>query len=75
MSKIDKRDKLKQKPFNYIVTKANKIIIYYENRQIMTLNEKNSVRLQKRINGKSGFDVQLELAKITGNFKHGNERK
>lgn len=75
MSKIDKRDRLKEKPFTYMVTKANKIIIYYENRQIMILNEKESIRLQKGLNNKSEFDVQLKLAKVTGNFKRGNERR
>ncbi len=75
MSKIDNRNRLKENPFDYKVTKANKIIIYYENRQIMMLSEKDSIRLQKRMNNKSEFDIQLELAKVTGNFKHGNERR
>ncbi len=34
----------------------------------------NSVKLQSKLLYKSDRQVQLILAKITGNFKHGNER-
>lgn len=74
MSHIDKNDRLKENPFSYHVTKASKAIIFYEGRQIKTLNEKETARLFSRIHNKSDFDVQLELAKVTGNFKRGNER-
>lgn len=75
MSNIDNRGRLQENPFSYKMTKANKIIIFYENRQIMILSEASSMRLHKRMNGKSDFDIQMELAKVTGNFKRGNERK
>lgn len=39
----------------------------------MMLNEKETTRLKKKIEGKSEFEMQLALAKVTGNFKHGNE--
>lgn len=74
MSEIDKRDRLRENPFSYRVTKANKTLIYYKNRIIKTLNEKETKRLMDKINGVDDFEVQLSLAKITGNFKHGNER-
>lgn len=75
MSNIDNNDRLKENPFSYRVTKAEKTLIYYEGRQIMMLNEKETKKLSNRIAGKSEFEVQLALAKVTGNFKHGNERK
>ncbi|WP_432666188.1 hypothetical protein R9X47_07670 [Wukongibacter baidiensis] len=75
MTEIDKRDKLRENPFSYKITKANKTLIYYENRMIKTLNEKETKRLIKKIDGLSQFEVQLALAKITGNFKRGNERQ
>lgn len=75
MSNIDKHDRLKENPFSYMMTKAQKAIIYYEGRQIMMLGEKESMKLSSRLNGKLDFDIQMELAKVTGNFKHGNERK
>lgn len=74
MSDIDKRDRLKENPFSYKVTKGNKTLIYYENRMIKTLNEKETKKLIEKINGLDGFEIQLALAKITGNFKRGNER-
>ncbi len=74
MTEIDKRDRLKETPFSYKVTKANKTLIYFENRMIKTLKEKETKRLIKKINGLSTFEVQLVLAKITRNFKRGNER-
>lgn len=74
MNKIDKRNLLKENPFNHKFTKSGKTIIYYNGRQIMMLSEKDSLKLKKRVEGKSEFEIQLALAKVTGNFKHGNER-
>jgi len=71
---IDQRDKLKDNPFDYQVMKNKKIRIFWENREIMILNEKDSTKLLRKIEGKAEFEVQLALAKVTGNFKHGNER-
>lgn len=75
MSNIDNHDRLKESPFSYKVTKSFKTFIYYEGRQIKILNEKDTNRLLTRVQNKSEFDIQLELAKITGNFKHGNEKR
>lgn len=74
MSKTDMRDRLKELPFDYSVTKARKVMITFKNKQIMTLNEKESEKLMRKLENKSEFDVQLYLAKVTGNFKHGNEK-
>lgn len=73
MSKTDKRNKLKDNPFDYKIMKSQKTLIYYKNRQIMMLSEKDTKKLLQRINNKSEFEIQLALAKVTGNFKHGNE--
>jgi hypothetical protein len=74
MNKVDKRDRLKENPFSYKLTKANKTFIYYENRRIKILNEKETKNFISKISGKDDFQIQLVLAKMTGNFKHGNER-
>lgn len=71
---IDKRDRLKENPFSYKITKSNKTLIYYENRRIQILTEKETKKFISKIKGKDAFEIQLVLAKITGNFKHGNER-
>lgn len=74
MATIDQRDRLKENPFDYNVTKANKMMIYFEQKHIMTLNEKETLKIMRKLDGASAFDQQLILAKVTGNFKHGNER-
>lgn len=74
LSNIDKHDRLKENPFSYTNTKSMKTILYYEGKQIMILSEKDSKKLQSRIEGKSEFEIQMALAKVTGNFKRGNER-
>lgn len=75
MGNIDNRDRLKENPFSYKMTKALKTIIFYEGKQIKILSEKETKKLSARIQNKSEFDIQLELAKITGNFKRGNEKQ
>lgn len=74
MSGIDTRDRLKENPFNYKVTKANKTIIYFRNRRIKTLSEKKTKKFISKINELDDFGIQLTLAKLTGNFKRGNEK-
>jgi len=71
---IDERDRLKENPFDYKLTKAGKMMIFYEHRQIMMLSEKQAGKLNRKLDGAGDFDKQLLLAKATGHFKHGNER-
>jgi hypothetical protein len=76
MSDIDKRDRLKEEPFSYLITKKGTVIIYYEDKQIKIIKDREAERLIERIK-KAEDDstkVQLLLAKITGNFKRGNEK-
>ena len=75
MESIDRRGRLLNQPFSYQVTKANKIRIFYEQREIMILSEKETAVFLPRIEGKSEQEIQLALAKVTGHFKHGNERE
>jgi len=70
MSKVDKRDRLKNNPFDYHTNHQNKTRITYLGKHIMTLGDKESYKLQKKVLGKNDFEVQLVLAKITGHFKH-----
>lgn len=71
---IDKRNKLSLEPFSYQTTKEGKLFIFYNNLQIMTLKTEKAAALMGKIEGKDSKTVQLALAKITGHFKHGNER-
>ncbi|WP_057914605.1 hypothetical protein [Peribacillus muralis] len=76
MSEIDKRNKLMEELFTYILTKKATIIIYFNNKQIKVVKEIEAERLIKRLKDVENniLEVQLLLAKITGNFKHGNEK-
>ncbi|MFJ7754363.1 hypothetical protein ACQKGI_18280 [Peribacillus muralis] len=76
MGEMDKRNKLMEEPFTYIVTKKATIIIYFHNKQIKVVKDKEAERLLKKIKDVENniLEVQLLLAKITGNFKHGNEK-
>ena len=70
---IDKHDVLKESPFSYRVSKE-KILIYYNDKNIMVVSGKRAAKLLPQLEDVDEFDEQLVLAKITGNFKRGNER-
>lgn len=71
----DQRDILKEKqPFNYRLIKNDKVQITYNNRLIKTLSGREASKFQSLLRSGSDYDLQLFMAKITGQFKHGNER-
>ncbi len=74
MSETDKRNRFEEDIFSYQVNKEGKIFIYWQNRQIMILKEAKARKLLAQLEGADRRQVQLLLAKITGHFKHGNER-
>ncbi|MFF2755135.1 hypothetical protein ACFVR1_15460 [Psychrobacillus sp. NPDC058041] len=76
MDNIDKRNKLDDSPFSYKMTKDNSVFLGYYGKQVKILKGKETEKFLKRINdAKDEKEEQLILAKITGNFKRGNERK
>ena len=75
MNNIDKRNRLDQSPFSYKVTKNNTVLIYYNGKQVKLVKGKDAEKILEKINTAEDLKaVQLILAKITGNFKRGNER-
>ena len=74
MGNIDKRDKLKEERFSYRISKDNKVFISWDGKQIMILKGKESDKFQAKIGGADALEAQLIMAKVTGNFKHGNEK-
>ena len=75
VSEIDKRNRLREEPFTYQITKKGTVIIYFEGKQIKIVKDGKAAQLIEKLNtAENVMDVQLLLAKITGNFKHGNER-
>jgi hypothetical protein len=75
MNKVDKRNKLDEEPFSYKVSKDNKVFIFWYDKQVMILKGKESEKFLSRIQNANSKEAQLILAKVTGNFKHGNERR
>lgn len=76
MSEIDKRGKLSEEPFTYQTTKKGTVVIYFNGKQIKIIKDSEAENLLRKIKEVEGnvTEVQLLLAKITGNFKRGNER-
>lgn len=76
MTNIDKRNRLGDEPFNYRVTKDNTVFLEYNGRQVKVLKGTEAEKFLKRICvADNTTEEQLIMAKITGNFKRGNERK
>jgi len=71
---IDKRNRLDEEIFSYQIAKSGKVFISWNGRQVTVLSEKRAEDFIKRISKAEGKEAQLIMAKITGNFKHGNEK-
>lgn len=72
----DKRNILREEePFDYKLLKDNKAHVYYRHKRIKLLTGKDYQKLVKCIESGGAYEIQLFLAKITGNFKRGNEKK
>ncbi|TQR19856.1 hypothetical protein [Psychrobacillus vulpis] len=76
MDNIDKRKRLEDNPFSYQITKNKTVFLEYHGKQIKILKGKDAEKFLERIEeAENEKEVQLILAKITGNFKRGNERR
>ncbi|MBJ8103684.1 MULTISPECIES: hypothetical protein [Bacillus cereus group] len=75
MKKTDKRNRLDDMMFHYRVTKNDTVLIEYYGKQIMFLKGNEADKFSNKINrANNEKEKQLIMAKITGNFKRGNER-
>ena len=71
---IDKRGILDEEIFTYRISKDSKVFISYEGKQVTILSGKKAEKFIFEIDGAIGKDAQLIMAKVTGNFKRGNEK-
>lgn len=74
MNEVDRRDRLTERPFSYRVTRDNRIFIYWRGKQVRVLKGENSQEFLADVDGVDILEAQLVMAKITGNFKRGNEK-
>jgi hypothetical protein len=75
MVNADKRNRLKDAPFSYRVSKNNTVFLDYYGKQVKILKGKEAEKFLEKLNGVTDtHESQLIMAKATGNFKRGNER-
>lgn len=74
MSEIDKRNRFAEEVFTYNATKSGKVLIYWYGKLVMTLKGEKAQKFLRQVEGLDDREAQLVMAKVTGNFKHGNER-
>ena len=74
---VDKRGKLDEAFFSYRATKDGRVMLYWYEKHVKTLAGDAAQKFLTAIDGldESDKEAQLLMAKATGNFKHGNERK
>ncbi|MGM0829306.1 MAG: hypothetical protein ACQEWF_17715 [Bacillota bacterium] len=76
MDNTDKRNRLDEAPFQYRVNKDQSVFIEHEGKRVKILKGREAEKFIKNVNAaENDKAVQLVMAKITGNFKRGNERK
>jgi hypothetical protein len=61
--------------FTYALTKDGRIRISHRGRVVTTVAGQAATRLNERLKGASEAETQQLLARATGNFKRGNERR
>jgi len=74
MPPIDQRNTLDEEPFEYRKLKDNKVQIYWNNKPVLLLKGTEALKLLTKLENSDSKRTQLLLAKITGNFKRGNEK-
>ncbi len=61
--------------FGYRVTKDGRVFVTFHGRHVVTVAGAKAAQLASALAGADGEQAQLLLAKATGNFKRGNERR
>jgi hypothetical protein len=68
-------DKLEHEPFAYRAAKDGTVFVDFHGRAVTTLRGRAADRFLRRVGGISASEAQVEMARVTGNFKRGNERR
>jgi hypothetical protein len=69
-----KDDPLADQPFSYRIGKDNKMFIDYHGKHVFTLSGNRAQKFMAELDEMGETELQLTLAKVTGNFKRGNEK-
>ncbi len=62
-------------PFSWRATRAGEVMVERGGRVVMTIGGVSASRLLSRLEDADDAQRQLLLAKATGNYKRGNERR
>lgn len=60
--------------FSYQTSKSEKVFIYWKGRKVRILSGMDTGQFLDRIDQADPQSAQLLMARVTGNFKRGNER-
>jgi hypothetical protein len=74
-AKVDARNRLDEEVFSYRAAKDGRIIFYWHGKPVKSVAGAEAQKFLQRIAGLESKDAQLVMAKATGNFRHGNERR
>lgn len=72
--KIDKRNRFDEEVFSYRATKDGKVFLYWYGKQVKILKGPVAQEFLEDIASVDQREAQLVMARVTGNFKRGNER-
>ena len=65
---------LEDRPFSYRITKDRRVLVSYRARQVTVVAGPSAQRLIAALERADDEATQHVLARVTGNFKRGNER-
>lgn len=74
MTPVDAHNRLAEQPFSYRLTADGRILIYWQGKQVTVLRGEKAARVSGELAQADDMQEQLILARVTGHFKHGNER-
>jgi hypothetical protein len=71
---MDGSDPLAGRPFSYLSRTDGTIVIRYHEAPVTLLRGKTALRFAARMEQADAAAAQLLMARVTGNFRRGNER-
>ena len=74
MDQRDKRNRFDHEVFSYRATKDGKVFLFWQGKQVKVLKGQVAQKFLRDVVVVGLQEAQLMMAKITGNFKRGNER-
>jgi hypothetical protein len=68
-------DRLDEAQFSSHALKDGRVLLYFHGKLVKTLAGKAAAKFREQVAGLEGREAQLLMAKATGNFKRGSERR